>query len=488
MKISTKLQSGYLLVVLMMLVCAGAGYLGFVNASKQLDFISGLMKESNDSVKTLQLGLSEQMRLVDKLIFQGVNEEIVEQLHEIDKESMQALNRLALSPFLTRDSVALLEEQYVLLLDAKQHILAGNITVQVKEQYGLDSNQLSEAIRVLSGELDKEIKEKITEAQESRSLLQALILGCALFGLILSLVILAIVRLMVVWLQRLHITVTNLAQGDLSINFDEQEALAFVGDDLQDINRAMQSLLQRFSQVISDLTSNTLFVNEISKKMNHSATEISRGANEQASSLEETSASIEQMSATVSQNNHNASMTKDLANETARSAKTSGKTVFDMIEAMRHIAEKVSIIDDIAYQTNLLALNAAIEASRAGEEGRGFAVVATEVRKLAERSKFAASEVITLAKKTLQASEEAGKEFINILPNIERTAELVQEITAASDEQATGLQEITFAVGQLDNVAQYNAKAAHQLTAMADEMEDSVQQLAELIQFFKLKL
>lgn len=485
MKTSTQLQGGYLLVVLMMLVCAGAGYFGFVITSKQLDLLSSFMKEESNSIKSLQVKLSEQQRLADKLIHQTFSPETQQELEKSTKEIEEILSRLSGSASLS-DKLGQLKQYFLLYHMAQQQLLSASDMAEYQQRYIIMTKQLLSTINALDTQVENEVQKQILAVQESRPLLQALIISCVLLGLFLSLLILATVRSMVRWLESLHSAVTGLAQGDLSIDFESQSGITS-GQDLQEINQAMQSLLLRFSQVMNDLKSNTSLVDEISSKINHAALEISRGANDQASSLEETSASIEQMSATVSQNNHNANMTKTLATETAASAKSSGKTVFDMIEAMRHIAKKVSIIDDIAYQTNLLALNAAIEASRAGEDGRGFAVVASEVRKLAERSKLAASEVVALAKQILHASEEAGKEFINILPNIEKTAELVQEISAASDEQATGLREITFAVTQLDGVAQYNAKAARQLTAMAREMEGSIGQLSQLIQFFTLK-
>lgn len=487
MKISTKLQSGYLLIVLMMLLCAAAGYLGFAKSTQQLDYISALTTENKAAVSSLQLELSEQRRLMEN--FHQQQEQQLSLLKQTDQTIEQALNSLQNSSLSATQALSRVDGLLSDFQQAKYQLIHAQAQEQqlAKQHYQQTAKQLWLAVQDLHVLIDKEINQQLADIQQSRTNLQILIVGCALLGLILSLFILSIVRLMVQWLNRLHQTVRSLAQGELSLNFDQQSESLVGGKDLYEINEAIASLLSRFSQVINDLNNNTLFVSDISKKMNYSAAEISRGANEQASSLEETSASIEQISATVSQNSHNASVTKTIAIETANSAKKSGKTVFDMIEAMRHIAERVSVIDDIAYQTNLLALNAAIEASRAGEEGRGFAVVANEVRTLAERSKHAATEVISLAKQTLQASEEAGEEFIKILPNIEKTAELVQEITAASEEQATGLHEITFAVGQLDNVAQYNANAAQQLTAMANDMDASVEQLAQLIQFFKLK-
>lgn len=624
MKISTKLQSGYLLVVLMMLLCSSAGYFGFVQVSKQLDHIATSIKEASHAAAKIKVSITEQMLLVENaltkqashsehidaqeaVIYSAVQQiensqilssKTIHQLTELHQQFIAAKKQLLLmsqqfisfNQALSREysslnellstarnqaeaglvkedlavagtqaqqrwmadniskeaQIYLLESKYALesiilngswqdslafelnllglnesiadatgqtlfqqkvsvqntyqgksyaqalsesnqaLQSLSEHLLAqGEELLQAKLAYAATSKQLQSVLENISDEIDEEIVLSLHHIGESRFILQAMIIGCTLLGLLLSLLIFAMVRNIVLWLQGLHKTALNLADGRLASGFTSHSP-AFGGQDMEEINRAVGDLLKRLSEVVIQLRQNTHLVTEISQKVNISATEISRGANDQASSVEETSASIEQMSATVAQNNNNAGITRNIAVQTAQAAKSSGKTVFEMIEAMRHIADKVSIIDDIAYQTNLLALNAAIEASRAGDEGRGFAVVATEVRKLAEKSKLAASDVITLAKQTLQASEEAGKEFANILPNIDKTAELVQEISAASDEQSTGLNEITFAISQLDNVAQYNANAARQLSSMAAELNDSIEQLAELIQFFTI--
>lgn len=306
----------------------------------------------------------------------------------------------------------------------------------------------------------------------------SLLLGAALTFVISK----QIVNVMINWLNATQATMNQLSQGKLDI----QHAQETGNEDLDAIDQSISQVVDKFSGVMGEMIKNTDLVNDISKQISASADSISRGANEQATSVEETSASIEQMSATVSQNNQNAKTTKDIAVEAAGSARESGEAVLNMINAMRQIAEKVSIIDDIAYQTNLLALNASIEASRAGEDGRGFAVVAAEVRKLAERSKVAASEVIEMANNTVQVSEEAGQKLTAILPRIDRTAELVQEISAASTEQSSGLHEITFAISQLDQVAQHNASSSLQLTKMAEEMDHSIAKLHEVIQFFEV--
>jgi len=326
----------------------------------------------------------------------------------------------------------------------------------------------------------------MSQIDDVKASAQVWIIGSAIFGVIFSVVVGAIVRRMILWLHDTQSTMASLADGRLNVDIKTSDNSFFSGDDIMEINLAVRRVVQKFSEVISEISTNTQVVDDISKQITGSANNISSGANDQATSVEETSASIEQMSATVSQNNKNASTTKTLAMETADSASASGKVVMDMVNAMRNIAEKVSIIDDIAYQTNLLALNASIEASRAGEDGRGFAVVAAEVRKLAERSKLAASEVIEMANETVHVSEQAGEQLMQILPNIDRTSELVQEISAASEEQSSGLHEISFAISQLDKVAQHNATASLQLTKMAGEMDSSVDKLGEAIQFFNI--
>src|SRR5262249_15525324 len=195
---------------------------------------------------------------------------------------------------------------------------------------------------------------------------------------------------------------------------------------------------------------------------------LSQGTSEQAASVEETTSSLEQMSASITQNAENSRQTEQLASRGARDAEDSGRTVKDTVVAMRNIAEKVSIIEEIAYQTNLLALNAAIEAARAGEHGKGFAVVATEVRKLAERSQTAAKEIGGLAGTSVKVAERSGQQLDELVPSIRKTADLVQEVAAASAEQSAGVAQINKAMAQVDQVTQRNASAAEELASTAE--------------------
>lgn len=272
-----------------------------------------------------------------------------------------------------------------------------------------------------------------------------------------------------------------LAQGNLTETIEAEYQGEF-GQLKTDIN----ATIQRLSSVMSDIQMNSTSIASASEEISGTAESLSQGASEQAASVEETSASIEQMGASINQNSENSRTTDGIATESSNAAKEGGKSVLETVQAMKDIAEKISIIEDIAYQTNMLALNAAIEAARAGEHGKGFAVVAAEVRKLAERSQVAASEISDLTGDSVKVAEKAGGLLEKMVPDIARTAELVQEITAASEEQAGGVGQITGAMQQLDNVTQQNAAASEELAATAQEMRTQSQSLLEIISFFEL--
>ena len=221
-------------------------------------------------------------------------------------------------------------------------------------------------------------------------------------------------------------------------------------------------------------------------QVNATAQSLSQASSEQAASVEETSSSVEQMSASIRQNAENAKVTDGMASQAAREAAVGGGAVNKAVAAMKQIADKIGIVDDIAYQTNLLALNAAIEAARAGAQGKGFAVVAAEVRKLAERSQVAAREIGELAKNSVDTAEQAGKLLDAIVPAIGKTSDLVQEIAAASAEQSTGVTQINTAMEQLNHLTQQNASASEELAATAEEMGGQAEQLRQLMGFFKV--
>ena len=267
-------------------------------------------------------------------------------------------------------------------------------------------------------------------------------------------------------------------------NLEKRVTMEYKGD-FSDIKESINSFAQRVEKVITDINSSTVQIASASDEVSSAAGSLSTGATEQASSLEETTAAIEEMAGGISQNADNARKTNEISSKSSTMAKDGGAAVEQTVEAMRNIASKIGIIEDIAYQTNLLALNAAIEAARAGEHGKGFAVVASEVRKLAERSQTAAQEISKITTDSVEISEKAGELLNEIVPSIEQTSELIEEIASASAEQDTGISQINYAMTNLDQVTQQNASASEELASASDEMRSQAEHLKRLVSFFK---
>ena len=273
-----------------------------------------------------------------------------------------------------------------------------------------------------------------------------------------------------------------LEEGDLTRKVTRDYQGAF-----DQVKQSLNNTVEKLALTISEVNNTAETLASATTQVSSTAQSLSQASSEQAASVEETSASIEQMASSIQQNTENAKVADGMSAQGSTKAAEGGQAVSETVGAMKQIAKKIGIIDDIAYQTNLLALNAAIEAARAGEHGKGFAVVAAEVRKLAERSQVAAQEIGELAVNSVGMAEKAGKLLDEIVPATKKTADLVQEITSASEEQTVGVNQVNTAMSQLSQITQQNASASEELAATAEEMSSQATNLQEIMSFFRLE-
>ncbi len=346
-------------------------------------------------------------------------------------------------------------------------IIPAEITTEYKGQYNLIKNNLNMLIDSMN-EVTTTAEEiavgnlavKVKERSPQDKLMQAM-------------------ANMVGGLNEVAATAEEIASGNLTVKVKERSA--------QDmLMQAMARMVGSLTEVATNIQSVANQVMTGSQEMSASSEQLSQGAAEQSASVEEVCASMEEMAANIKQNSDNAQQTEKIALKAAEDGKEGGKSVSETVAAMKEIASKISIIEEIARQTNLLALNAAIEAARAGEHGKGFAVVASEVRKLAERSQTAAAEINKLSASSVQIAEKAGEMLARMVPDIQKNADLVQEITSASNEQSSGAAQINKAIQQLDQVIQQNASASEEMASTSTELLNQAEQLQNTIAFFKL--
>jgi len=346
-----------------------------------------------------------------------------------------------------------------------------------------------EAAEALAGELEPFVEEQIAEVNEMAediihlvNNLKKGVLAVCLISIIIGLLIgLFLTRSIKNPLDKAMDFAKAMSQGDLTKAVDLNQK-----DEFGQLAEALNTMAVKLKTVVIDVKSATDNVSSGSQQMSATSEQMSQGATEQAASAEEASSSMEEMASNIRQNADNSQQTEKISGKAAIDAAEGGEAVAQAVTAMKEIAGKISIIEEISRQTNLLALNAAIEAARAGEHGKGFAVVAAEVRKLAERSQTAAAEISGLSSSSVEVAEKAGEVLTRLVPDIQKTAELVQEISAASNEQNTGASQINKAIQQLDQVIQQNAGASEEMSSTAEELASQAGHLQETIGFFKI--
>ncbi|NTF33949.1 methyl-accepting chemotaxis protein [Rhizobium skierniewicense] len=495
MRFTIKLKLGLIfgLLVLLMAACAAFG----INGLREMDalkdgMISGPIHQddvANDIASAFDgLGLAE-----SDLLLSTSSERVQNALNMIAterknfNEALAAGEQSAPEDFKAKwAEIRDFWDDFIALQDRVINLVKSNNRDQALELNQTEGTIASDKLDAMTEALSESTEagiatsDKLSETVYNTTFttLAALALGAAILSIISAILIsISISR----GLNKAIVSVRNVSEGDLT-----NMAVITTRDEIGTLLEHVNTMIERLRGVVSDSISAAENVSSGSQELSASSEQVSQGATEQASSTEEASASMEEMAANIRQNAENAAQTEKIARQSSTDAEASGAAVGRAVVAMRTIAEKISIVQEIARQTDLLALNAAVEAARAGEHGKGFAVVASEVRKLAERSQSAAAEISAMSSDTVKAAADAGEMLNRLVPDIRKTAELVAEISAACREQDIGANQINEAIQQLDKVTQQNTSASEEMSATSEELAAQAEELQTSIAFFKV--
>jgi methyl-accepting chemotaxis protein len=493
MKIGVRLGFGFGVVLLLLVAIALMAVKSLEKVNANMDKIVQVnynkIRLAAESQKTLRKVVDDikTMLIVEQGALKGVKAEI-EKNRALYRESIGKLEKLEQSD----KGKELMAQINTNIANAKAADLrveelafAGKLS-EATNVYNKEAAALIEKIFVPFAELVKYQEDQMAagyaEAQKLYTSTRIITFVTALFALLFGVMLSYFITRSITNPLKEAVTLSNkLADGDLTVTIADGGQ-----DEAGQLLVAMQNMLAKLREIVGEVKSAAANVASGSQELSSSAEEMSQGASEQAAAAEEASASMEQMTSNIRQNADNALQTEKIAVKSAAAALEGGKAVEETVTAMKDIAKKISIIEEIARQTNLLALNAAIEAARAGEHGKGFAVVASEVRKLAERSQKAAAEISSLSASSVDVAEKAGQLLNFMVPDIQKTAELVQEINAASREQDLGAEQINKAIQQLDQVIQQNASASEEMASTSEELSSQAEQLYTSVAFFRL--
>ena len=504
LKIGVRLTGFFFIVV----VLTAAGFIYTLNATqtikKQIDAIykvhlvsiDYLLQSDRDayqsSISISQLmsnGINENADKMEKHL-KAVNENFAQVkerfgvFEKVSTVSKKSENAKYISQFHdSYDKVESLTQQIVDLIKGKniegaQEIYFGLYEVQFELMRG--------AMDIFTEITQKEADEAYNASQKlSRNIFVNAIIVVLLIILLISVGAILLTRSITVPVSSAVNLLDKISNGDLAGSVSAE--LADRKDEIGQLMNSMSVMIGNISNIVQTIKSNSGQIASASLQLNGTSQQLSQGANEQAASVEEVSATMEQISSNIAQNSDNARQTEKISEASAKGIEKIGIAAKESLTSIDTISQKITIINDIAFQTNILALNAAVEAARAGEHGKGFAVVAAEVRKLAERSKIAADEIISLSQRSVDVTREAGVLMEKLLPEVSKTARLVQEISAASLEQSNGTGQVNNAIQQLNTITQQNAASSEELASSSEELASMAENLLNIISFFKLR-
>jgi methyl-accepting chemotaxis protein len=494
MKIATRLSLGFGIVLLLLVVGFSAGYRNLASLStitQQLaheDFVKSSLSGKINEVQNQNATLLLQLALASDPKTQAeINQRIDANRRNIG-EMMEKIRSLLRTAEGQRYIAAMDEARkpFGESLTQSRALVAANKGAEALALVQTDTipklDRFAAAVNDLVGLCDRRVDGGVNTAKAAAASSSIVLLCLGVFSLLVGIGSAIWITRSIVGPVRVTVGAMNkVAEGDLTATIDHASK-----DEIGQMVAALNAMIENVRRVVGEVTEAADNVASGSEQLSTTAEQISQGTSEQAASAEECTSSMEEMASSIQQNADNAKQTDKIASKAAEDAQTGGDSVVQTVKAMKEIAAKISIIEEIARKTDLLALNAAVEAARAGEHGKGFAVVASEVRKLAERSAAAAGDISKLTGGGVKVAEEAGEMLTKLVPDIRKTAELVQEIASASAEQNTGASQVNKAIQQLDQVIQQNSAASEEMATTSEELASQAQQLQAAIAFFKV--